>query len=239
MNNADNATELNKTDLLISAAKSIVGIAPFAGPLLAELVGTFIPNQRIDRLGKYVQELDKRLSNFERDFLKEEMGKDECIDFFEEGFRQAARALSDDRRKYIASIIKIGLSNDHISYIESKHILQILESLNDAEVIWLRFYLNPTIGGDEEFREKHKNILEPVAATIGSSQDEIDKDALQSSYTDHLERLGLIRPHYRIDRKTGMPEFDSFSGKQKVSYHDLTLLGRLLLRFIGLYEEES
>ena len=126
MNNADGATGLNTTDLLVSSAKSIVGIAPYVGPLLAELVGTFIPNQRIDRLGKYAEELDKRLSKFEQDFLKEEMCKDECIDCFEEGFRQATRALSDDRRKYIASIIENSLSNDHISYIESKYLLQIL-----------------------------------------------------------------------------------------------------------------
>lgn len=239
MNNASNEAEINKTDLLVSAAKSIVGIAPFAGPLLVELVGTFIPNQRIDRLTKYVNELDKRLSNFEKEILTEEMRKDDCIDLFEEGFRQATRALSDDRRRYIASVLGNGLSNENVSYIETKHLLQLLESLNDAEVIWLRFYLNPEIAGDNDFREKHKNILETVTAVIGSSQDEIDKEALQSSYTDHLERLGLIRPHYRIDRKTGMPEFDSFSGKQKVSYHDTTILGDLLLRFIGLHKGKS
>jgi len=239
MNNSSNEAEINKTDLLVSAAKSIVGIAPFAGPLLVELVGTFIPNQRIDRLTKYVYELDKRLSLFEAAFLKEETIKDDCIDLFEEGFRQAARALSDDRRQYIASVVEKGLDSEHISYIETKHLLQLLENLNDAEVIWLRFYSNPELGGDREFREIHKNILAPVTAVIGSSQDEIDKEALQSSYTDHLERLGLIRPHYRIDRKTGIPEFDSFSGKQKISYHDTTILGELLLRFIGLHKGES
>jgi len=62
-------------------------------------------------------------------------------------------------------------------------LLQLLENLNDAEVIWLRFYSTPELGGDMEFREIHKNILAPVTAVIGSSQDEIDKEALQSSYT--------------------------------------------------------
>src|SRR5664280_2101026 len=127
MNSAGHSTEANKTDLLVSVAKSIVGIAPFAGPLLAELIGTFIPNQRIDRLGKYVYELDRRLTSFEESFLKEEFGKEDCADFLEEGFRQATRAPSDDRRNYIASVIENGLSSEHISYIESKHLLQLLE----------------------------------------------------------------------------------------------------------------
>lgn len=239
MDDIDQSTKSNMTDMLVSAAKSIVGIAPFAGSLLAELVGIFIPNQRIDRLVKYIHELDRRLGSFEKDFLKKEFGKEDCADFLEEGFRQATRALSDDRRSYIASVIEKGLNSEHISYIESKHLLQLLEALNDAEIIWLRFYLEPTIGGDEEFRNKHKNVLEHVVATLGSSQHELDKSALQSSYQEHLERLGLIQAHYRTDSRTGMPEFDKLSGKPKVTYHDLTLLGRLLLRFIGLLKKEE
>lgn len=234
----DLGTDKNRTDLLVSAAKSIVGIVPFAGPLLSELVGTFIPSQRIDRLTKYVVELDNRLSHFQIGFIKQELTKEECVDLFEEGFRQATRALSDERRSYIASIVENGLSNEHISYLETKYLLNLLENINDAEVIWLRFYLEPSIGPvDVDFRERHKNILNPACAALGSPQDEIDKEALQNSYADHLERLGLIRPHFRMDNKTVLPEFDSFSGKQSVSYYDLTNLGQLLLRFIGLYEE--
>lgn len=37
----ENNIEQNKTDLTVSTVKSIVGIAPFVGPLLSELVGTF------------------------------------------------------------------------------------------------------------------------------------------------------------------------------------------------------
>jgi len=70
--------------------------------------------------------------------------------------------------------------------------MQILQELNDVEIIWLLFFLHPTIGGDKEFREKHKDILKSVHAHIGVSQDILDKDALQRSYKEHLERLGLI-----------------------------------------------
>jgi len=231
--------EKNKADLLVSTAKSIIGIVPFAGPLLSELVETLIPNQRIDRLSKYVNELDKKLSRFETSYLKKKIQDEECSDLFEEGFRQAARSLTDDRRGYIASIIQNSLDEDHISYAESKHLIQILQELNDIEIIWLRFYLHPTIGGDKEFREKHKDILETVHATFEASQDVLDKYAFQRSYKEHLERLGLIQAHYNLDRETGLPEFDRSSGKQKALYYNTSSLGRLLLKYIGLIDGNS
>lgn len=229
----------NKTDRLVSAAKSIVGIPPFIGPLLSELVETLIPNQRIDRLSKFVEKLDRKLSKFEKEFLEEKIKNEECSDLFEQGFIQASRALTDDRRNYIASIIANSLDNEHISYAESKHLMHLLQELNDVEIIWLRFYLVPTMSGDEEFRDKHKNVLQPISAYSGADQPVLAKSALQKSYKEHLERLGLIQPHYNIDRKTGLPEFDKFSGKPKASYYDVSPLGRLLLEHIGLSIEEG
>ena len=235
----ENNIQTGKTDLLVSTAKSIVGVAPFIGPLLSELVGTLIPNQRIDRLTKFVEELDKRLSGIEKEFLEEEIKNEECSDLFEEGFRQASRALSDERRRYIASIIANSLTDEKIAYAESKHLMYLLQELNDIEIIWLRFYYVPTLEGDKEFREEHKNILEPIPAYIGADQHILDKSALQKSYKEHLERLGLIQPHYNIDRDTGMPEFDKFTGRPKASYYDVSPLGKLLLKNIGLINDEG
>jgi hypothetical protein len=73
----------------------------------------------------------------------------------------------------------------------------------------------------------------------GVNQHVLAKSALQKSYKEHLERLGLIQPHYNIDRETGLPEFDKFSGKPKASYYDVSPLGRLLLEHIGLSIEEG
>jgi len=133
----------------------------------------------------------------------------------------------------------LGITNEKISYAESKHLMHLMQELNDIEIIWLRFYCYPTIGGDKEFREKHKDILQPIPAYIGVDQQTLDKYALQQSYKAHLERLGLIQPHYNIDRETGMPKLDKFTGKPKVSYYEVSPLGRLLLKNIGLLNEEG
>ena len=50
--------ERNNQDLIAIVGKSIVGVIPIIGPLLSEIVGTVIPNQRIDRLIKYVNVLN-------------------------------------------------------------------------------------------------------------------------------------------------------------------------------------
>ena len=130
------------------------------------------------------------------------------------------------------------MSPTSIEYFESRHLLRILDQLNDIEIIWLRFYREPTIGGDEDFRETHRELLRPAVAALGSSQDVVDKQALQESYTKHLSQLGLLAPVYERDIRTEQPEFDSWSGEQRVQYYEITNLGRLLLREIGLGADE-
>jgi hypothetical protein len=169
-------------DYITLAVKGMLGAIPFAGSLLAELAGTIIPNQRVDRIVKFAEVLETRLSDLEHEFVNSQLRNDSFTDLLEEGVRQAARAYTNERTEYIANLISNSLSPDQIEYTESKQLLTILSELNDAEIIWLRFYLEPTIGGDYEFRTKHKAILDSISATFSSPQITHDKHALQKSY---------------------------------------------------------
>ena len=229
-----NEFENNKTDFLASAAKSTLGIVPFAGPLLAELVGTVIPNQRIDRLTKYIKKLDEKISKIPVEKINHLMENEEFIDLIEEGFVQASRAITEERRTYIASIISNGITDESINLLESKYLLKILQELNDIEVIWLRYYIDPTMGGDNEFREKHENVLTRHRTYLGVDEETRQKVALQENYKKHLERLGLIKNKYKFDRKSGVPEFDKFTGEAKISYSETSSLGKILLSRIDL-----
>ena len=170
--------------------------------------------------------------------MKKLLSNEEFTVLLEEAIRQAASSTSDERRSYIASLIVNGLTSEQTEYAESRQLLRILGEINDIEVIWLRFYRVPTIGGDETFREMHKDVLEPVFATMGSTPDERDKYALQESYKDHLAQLGLLQPRYRTDMQTGIPEFSRSTGAMKITGYELTLLGELLLKEIDLDEDE-
>lgn len=225
-------------DYVTSGAKSIVGAAPFVGPLLAELAGTIIPNQRLDRITRFAALLEERINEIEENLIREAFNDEEFTDLLEGALHQAARSTTEERRKYLATLVARSLTEDAIEHIESKHLLRILGELNDIEVIWLRFYLRPTIGGDEEYRKRHKKVLEHRPAYIGSSIEDLDKHALQESYRDHLVDLGLLTPHISRDMSTKMPEFDTFTGDFKVSYHSTSLLGKLLLRTIGIDDDE-
>ena len=238
-NSSTDILKAKLTDYAVAAARGISNLIPIVGPALAEVITVTIPRQRIDRIAKFADQLDQRISTIENDQLISQFQDEEVTDLIEEGFRQATHSLSDERRGYIASIIANSLSLDRISYAESRHILRLLDEINDLEVIWLRFYSEPLLVGDEEFRATHKDVLTPVRATLSSSADVVDKEALQDSYKEHLAQLNLLERRYRTDIQTRQPEFDQFSGAMEVSSYDLSRLGSLLLREIGLVREDE
>jgi hypothetical protein len=238
---ADEPTELAvaRTDYVASAAKSILGAAPFAGSLLAEIAGTIIPNQRIDRIAKFAVALERRLKALEETAVRAEVQNEQFTELVEEALRQASRSTSDDRREYIASLVTTSLSGEHIAHEESKHLLRMLGELNDVEVLWLRFYLVPTLGGDQEFRTRHSAVLEPLSPAFGSPKNVFDKAALQDSYKEHLAQLGLLERRYARDSRTKELKVDRRTGAPEVAGYELTPLGRLLLRHVGLASEHE
>lgn len=228
----------NGTDLLTSFSKSALSMVPIAGPFLSEIVGTIIPNQRIDRLIEYIKELNKRITKIQTERLEELSKNEEFVDLAEEGFIQASRATTSERRQYIASIIENGINDEAISFLQSKYLLKLLSELNDVEIIWLWSYVYPVKKSDVEFSEKHKNVLTPISSYSGVDKETRNSASIQDSYKEHLERLHLIESKILYDRKTGFPEFDKYAGKLKTSSRSLTYLGRLLLEQIGLINEE-
>ena len=227
-------------DHLTSVIKSVVGAVPVAGPFLCEVAGVVVPNQRIDRLAKFAQELADRLGAVEDDVLRSQLKDENFTELVEESMRQASRSTSDERRKYIASILANGIKSDDVDYIETKHLLRLLGEINDIEVVWLRAYYEWHWGGqrESEFERTHADTLSPIVATMGSSQEERDKAAMQESYRMHMERLGLLRSRIRYDSRTKLPEFDRDTGFKKSGY-DITPMGQLLIRYIDMVPETN
>lgn len=234
MNQDEQSNEItsNRSDYVAFAAKAALGAIPFVGSLLVEIAGTVIPNQRIDRIARFAAILEQRLGDLERDRVRAYLTDENFTDLVEEGLRQAARSTTDERRQQIAAIIESSLTAADVSFIESKHLLRILGEINDIEVIWLRFYLDPMLDGDEDFRAKHKDVIGPRVATIGSKPSEVDQAIMQDSYKAHLEQLGLLRARHKIDSRTKLPEYES-GGQPKILGYEATPFGRLLMRQLG------
>tara|TARA_R110000868_G_scaffold411644_1_gene706668 strand:- start:1758 stop:2453 length:696 start_codon:yes stop_codon:yes gene_type:complete len=227
------------TDIAAILGKGLVGAIPFVGPLAAEIVGAIIPNQRIDRIESLLKLLESKIAEEEKSKVEEKIVTPESVDLIEDGFLQAARALSEERKDYIASLLKNSLTNDRLEYIENKRLLSILGQLNDLEVIILKSYtLHHGEPESEEFFKIHQDSLQPPGAFVGSTQEDLDKQVLHQTHKAHLANLGLLRPGFKRAKKGELPEFDDKTGMIKANGYSVTPLGRLLLRSIDQINEE-
>lgn len=225
--------EQNKTDVAVALAEGVLGYLPYVGPMVAAIVGTIIPNQRMDRIADFLRVLDEKLRVFQRDVLEEKMRTEEFVDLFEDGTFQAARALTGERRERIAALLKNSLTSDDLNHLQEKQLLSVLGELNDAELIILRSYgldLDPSEA--QEFIERHEHTIRGPIAFVGSSQKDADQRTVHDTYRNHLTRLGLLRASYKKPKKGELPEWDIKTGMLKAQGYRITPLGRLLLRYV-------
>lgn len=226
------------TDIAAILGKGLVGAIPFVGPLAAEIVGAIIPNQRVDRIESLLKLLESKIAEDKKAKVEEKIITPESVDLIEDGFLQAARAISEERKDYIASLLKNSLTNDHLEYIEHKRLLSILGQLNDLEIIILKSYtLHHRDPDSEEFWNVHQDSLQPPGAYLGSTQEDVDRHVIHQTHTTHLASLGLLRPGFKRTKKGALPEFDDKTGMIKANGYSVTPLGRLLLRSIDQINE--
>lgn len=230
---------INNTDVLASLSKGALGMIPIAGPMISEAISNIIPNQRLDRLVSYIQELDSRLHKLEdiSCIQKKCVTDSPYMILIEDSLIHASRVVTDDRRKYISSLVINGLTSEEANINRYRYLLSLLSELNDEEIIWLRFFLKPYFGGDDTFRNTHANVLTPARNYFGIDAEMEDLAALQDSYKAHLERLRLIKKRLKVDSKTRMPVFDNMTGEPEGSLF-ITHLGKMLLKEIDLLDEE-
>lgn len=204
-------------DKLVSTMKAGASLVT-TGSFFAEIVTTLIPNLRIERITTFLKQLDDRVELLEekeaKRFHKRKVDS-EYIALFEDGALHAARSTSEDRIKYNSSAVIHGMTSDHISAVEARHLLGLLNEINDIEMVWLcHFSHKRGIGVPDEYYEKHYDILKPISRERGQADEIYEAAALQDSYKDHLERLKLVR----LSQKS----------------HYATKLGKMVLELAGL-----
>lgn len=228
-----NTSSNNAYDNTAIVLKGLAGAIPFAGSLIAEVIGNVIPNQRMDRIDKYLHLLALKVSEIEEKILRSRFLEPEFIAVFEDSLYQAARATSQGRIEHIASLISNSLSDEHVDYLRYKHVLSLLGEINDVEILIIQFYSLPP-NDSKEFWQSHETALSSPPMVTGSSQDTVDKSIVSRSYREHLVRLGLLRIKFKKAKKGELPEFDERTGMVKAQGYDITSLGKLLLRYIDL-----
>jgi hypothetical protein len=213
--------------------KGIVGAIPFVGALAAEVIGTIIPNQRLERIERLLTLLDAKLNELPRPHIEARFREPEFVDLLEDGMQQASRALDSERIAYIAALLKNSLADEELKRLQDKRLLAILGELNEVELLLLTSYIMKN-QHDVTFQERHKSALRVPPAFFGADPEALDQAALHEEYRNHLTRLGLLRQRYKRPKRGELPEFDDRTGMVKATGRELTALGRLLLRRIDV-----
>jgi hypothetical protein len=108
----------NRSDIAAALIRGVVGAAPFVGPIIAETLSATIPNQKTDRIITFVKVLEDKINYLEEDLLNEKFRSEEFADLLEDGLQLASRALSHERKEYIANLLKNGLVNEEQTHVE-------------------------------------------------------------------------------------------------------------------------
>lgn len=226
------ALQNKRVDTAVALTKGVLGAVPYAGGVLAEIIGSVVPNQRLDRISAFIIELDKRLKKVEIEKL---IHNKFALDLFEDGMYQAVRILSEERNQYLVNFLKQTIDVNSDSYSTKKKLLSILQELTDKDIEILKStskmgfkatssaysFRSLTYGQYDKLSDREKTEYEHLRVDFGL-------------HIATLQRLNLVHvkeneldPEWdgsSIDNDTGLPEVDDCS---------LTKIGELLLLNIG------
>ncbi len=219
--------EHDQRDALAATGRALAGLVPMFGGVVGELVTRTIPEQRTDRVVRYVRGLNARFDGIEAR-LQELLTDPNNVDLVEEGGYQSARATSDERIQHITALVANGLDADDADVIRRKRLARLLGQIDDDELALLNAY-GQSYGGSNQ--NPFAAISRPDPAHLGSGIEEIDAEKLYEAGVEHLLSLGLLTKNYRNPPRGEAPKFDARKGDYEHS-REVSYLGRLLLRFI-------
>ncbi|OED64320.1 hypothetical protein A165_11130 [Vibrio tasmaniensis ZS-17] len=212
-------------DYLLSLVKGGAGMIPVVGAIVSEMIGSTIPNQRLDRVAAFLTELGKRLDELEFNLIHENVY---LRDLFEDAMLQASRALSEERNKYLAQFVKNTLYLPEDSHSVQKKLLYILQELTDKDIeflVTLRDY------GFYQARQPF-NLPTPTQNELLNP----NRDFMTTSLGLHihsLERLDLVRLEYALeDEEFPESNIDAYTGLKEITECEITKIGTLLLSTI-------
>lgn len=230
---SDPKLQNNRVDNAVAIARGVLGAVPFAGGALAEIIGYTIPNQRVDRIIAFLNELDKRLEKVEIERLHQNKY---ALDLFEDGIYQSVKVLSDNRNQYLANFLRQSIDVDSVSYSTRKQLLSILKELTDDDLeVLISVYKNRY---QSTARERSVRSLTYGQYDALSDEEREEYEHAKVSFGLHmatLSRLNLIYiKHREVDPQWENSNIDSHTGLPEIESCELTNIGKLILVNIGV-----
>lgn len=203
--------------------RSCLGAVPVVGSALNELVNASIPNQRIDRVVRYLQSLTARLEELDR---RVNTANPRTVDLFEDTISQSTRALSQERNSYLAALMADNADASPDQYEFSKKLLRTLGELTDRDI---------------EVLKAHAKLETRVALERdwpgGGSMTMAERRTLDPDVKFQWEARSIsLDVHRAALERSGLLEREEETWKSKGECTRITTLGRLLLtRIFGEY----
>jgi hypothetical protein len=233
-NNTPDDLGPNKKDVAVAVLRAVLGSVPVAGAVLSELISNIIPNQRMDRIERYLAGLGHRLeAATSAEHLRTLLVDPTNIALVEDGAYQAARALSPERIERITACVVHGVLTDSVSSLLKRRVLWALGELDDQHLAILRAYATPGFHAVDKLRPRP-----PISLGRPATLEEQEAVGLWHSALGKLEQMALLDfiPKLKpIDNKYPVPQYDS-RGKPEGSYR-VTVFGVSLLVAAGLASE--
>ncbi|OOG66731.1 hypothetical protein B0E45_26195 [Sinorhizobium sp. A49] len=224
----------DKRDVGVAVLRAVAGSVPLAGAVLSELVTNLVPDQRMDRLEKYLTELARRLDEVAQpDRLRELFDDPTNVALMEDGAYQAARAITGERIQRIVDCVAYGIAAGEVDNLLKRRVLTTLGELDDQHLAILRAHSIPSYRAVDRLRPR------PVA-TLGRppSLKELEGTMLWYSALGKLERMALLdfKPKLKaIENLYPVPQYDR-EGRLEGTYQ-ITSFGSQLLVSAGLARE--
>ena len=187
------------TDKRVKLYKAVCGLIP-GGSFMVEYMIDRIPDQRMERLYKYIDELNKRIEKLE---CKESLETFEFSLLAESAIIESTKAQSNNRLKWLALItLPSNIPPDEKEWEYRRKAIDILSSLSDGDIDCLIHY--STFEGQVKFEQKNnRNTFISYADRENNSDYELFIKNLSNHridvYRNALVSHGLISS---VDKET-------------------------------------
>ena len=139
-------------DRTAAVIRSVISNIPIVGQALAEVITELVPNQRVERVEKYLLYLSEEIDSLKVENVDAVMKRPENVDLIEDGVYQAIRALSDERKRYLVRAVAQGIGAEARDKLNEKRVLALIGDLDDSDLLLLDAFASGNKG-----REKFEN----------------------------------------------------------------------------------
>ena len=211
--------KVNMTDIITTGVASAIGCIPVCGSGIAELIHLVIPNQRQDRIVKYIEDLNERLKklNCTVESLKNKFTNYKYGVFTYDCIRSVVNEAYDEKIEYYKNICAKGIMGEEKEVEEARKILKILEQIDYSEILFLeKYYYTKHLD-----RKKLAEIDQKLNITFPDIKREKTKEEKRIDLFNQVSKNNLLK-QMLIQRS------------EKTHENEITDLGELLLKEMEL-----